>query len=124
MDKEKELKEENVKEIFNEKEDKDNKKEEFFEEKKDKKSTFSRVLNIFLWIVLFVWMGICLIDFFNTKSEKEPIFCLKKETTTYNDGKVYTCTGLGYKVINYRRTSFSGNEYGPFWSKDRTADNK
>lgn len=112
---------ESVKEIY---EGKDNKKEEFFEEKKDKKSLFSRIMNIVLWIILFAWMGICLVDFFNTKAGKSPVFCLKKETTTYNDGKVYTCTGLGYKIFNYRRTSFSGDEYGPFWSTDRTAETK
>ena len=40
------------------------KNEEFFDEKKDKKSTFQRVMNIILWVVLFIWMGICLVDFF------------------------------------------------------------
>jgi len=112
---------ESVKEIFDEKE---NKKEEFFNEKKDKRSLFNRIMNVILWIVLFAWMGVCLVDFFNVKAERKPVFCLKKETTTYSDGKVYTCTGLGYKIFNYRRTSFSGDEYGPFWSKDRTAEDK
>lgn len=112
---------ESVKEIFD---NKDNKKEEFFEEKKEKKSVVNRIINIVLWIVLFAWMAVCLVDFYNTKVGNEPVFCLKKETTTYSDGKVKTCTGLGYKIFNYRRTSFSGDEYGPFWSTDRTAENK
>ena len=94
--------------------------EEFFEEKKDKKSTFQRVMNIILWIVLFVWMAICLVDFFRAKTENEPIFCLHKETVDYEDGKVRICTGLGYKVFNYERASFKGIEYGPFWSSDRS----
>ena len=63
------------------------KDEEFFDEKKDKKSTFNRVMNIILWIVLFV-----------------------------------SCTGLGYKIYHYERDSYKGIEYGPFWSKDRSAD--
>ena len=116
--------EESVKEIFEEKEEKKDKKEEFFNEKKDKKSLFNRIMNIVLWSIVFAWMGVCLVDFFNVKAERKPVFCLKKETTTYSDGKVYTCTGLGYKIFNYRRTSFSGDEYGPFWAKDRTADTK
>jgi len=116
--------EESVKEIFNEKENKKDGKDEFFNEKKDKKSLFNRIMNVILWIILFVWMGICLIDFFNTKTGREPVFCLKKETTTYSDGNVKTCTGLGYKIFNYRRTSFSGDQYGPFWSKDKSAENK
>lgn len=110
---------ESVKEIY---EGKDNKKEEFFEE--EKRSVVGRIINIFVWIILIAWVGICLFDFYNTKTGKKPVFCLKKETTTYNDGYVNTCTGLGYKIFNYRRTSFNGDEYGPFWSKDRTADKK
>ena len=94
--------------------------EEFFDEKKDEKSTFNKVMNIVLWVLLFVWMGICIVDFVRAKTNNDPIFCLWKDTTQYSDGKVRTCTGLGYKVINYERTSYSGVEYGPFWSKDRS----
>ncbi len=104
-------------------------KEEFYDEKKPKKekkekSMVSRVINVILWIVLFAWMGICLVDFFKTRSLSEPIFCLSKETTTYEDGKVYSCTGLGYKIYHYDRKSFSGYEYGPFWAKDRSTEQK
>ena len=111
--------EESVKEIYDKKNVKD---EEFFEAKKDKKSLFNRIMNIILWVVLIVWMAICLIDFYNAKTKKEPIFCLKRETVNYNDGTVDTCTGLGYKIFNYKRKSFKGIEYGPFWAKDRTAE--
>ena len=103
---------------------KDNENEEFFDEKKDKKSLFSRIMNVILWIVLFVWMGICLIDFYKTHQEEEPIFCLKKETVKYDDGTVDSCLGLGYKIYHYKRTSFNGIEYGPFWSKDRSNEKK
>ena len=96
------------------------KNEEFFDEKKDKKSTFQRVMNIILWVVLFIWMGICLVDFFRTRTENEPIFCLSKETVKYDDGQVRICTGLGYKVFHYERASYKGIEYGPFWSSDRS----
>ena len=107
----------------------ENENEEFFESKKEKKSLkkdekgkslFSRIMNVVLWIVLFVWMGICLIDFYKTHQQEDPMFCLKKETTTYKDGKVESCLGLGYKIYNYKRDSFTGIEYGPFWSKDRS----
>ncbi len=100
-------------------------KEEFFEEKKsrrdsDKKSMFSRIMNVVLWIVLFAWMGICLLDFYHVHQEEEPQFCLKKETTQYEDGTVDSCLGLGYKVYNYKRESYRAIEFGPFWSKDRS----
>ena len=99
-------------------------KEEFFDEKKNKKSLFNRIMNVILWIILFVWMGICLVDYFKTVSNKEPVMCINKQRITYSDGYVDECTGLGYKVYNYRRTSFSGNQYGPFWIKDKSADVK
>ena len=103
------------------KEEKKEEKEEFFNEKKSKKSLFNRIMNVVLWVVLFVWMGICLVDFFLTVNDKAPKMCLKQERITYSDGYVDKCTGLGYKVFNYRRASFSGNQYGPFWIKDRSA---
>lgn len=102
------------------------KDEEFFDEKKTKKdyerSTFSKIMNIVLWIVLLAWMAVCLIDFYNVHQEKDPKFCISKETIEYDDGTVESCLGLGYKVYQYNRESFSGIEFGPFWSKDRSAD--
>ena len=102
-------------------------KETFTDErpKKEKgESTFNKIMNVILWIVLLVWMAICLVDFYNTHQEKEPMFCLKKEVTKYDDGQVRSCLGLGYKVFHYERSSFRAIEFGPFWSKDRTAEEK
>ena len=73
------------------------KQEEFFDEKPKKEkgeSTFNKIMNVILWIILFAWMAICLIDFYNTSQEKEPKFCLKKEVTKYDDGEVRSCLGL------------------------------
>ena len=99
-------------------------KEEFFDKnEKTEASTFSKVMNVVLWIVLFAWIGICLIDFYNTHQQKDPLFCVfGKESTTYEDGRVDSCTGLGYKIYNYKRTCFTGVEYGPFWSKDSSVE--
>ena len=108
------------------KEVKEEVKEENFLDEKPKRekgeSTFNKIMNVILWIVLFAWMAICLIDFYNTHQEKEPMFCLKKEVTKYDDGQVRSCLGLGYKVFHYERSSFKAIEFGPFWSKDRTAE--
>ena len=102
------------------------KKEENFLDEKPKKewkdTAFYKVTNVILWIVLFVWMAICLVDFYQTHQEKEPMFCLKKEVTKYDDGNVRSCLGLGYKVYHYNRKSFKAIEFGPFWSKDRSAE--
>ena len=54
---------------------------------------------------------------------KLPFKIERNQIVLFNsDGNVATCTGLGYKIFNYRRTSFSGDEYGPFWATDRTAE--
>ena len=118
----KKVEDEVVNDVKNEEEENKKMKEEFFEEKKDKKSLFDRIMNVILWILLFVWMGICLIDFYKVHVDKDPMFCIKKETTKYEDGTVDSCLGLGYKIYNYKRTSFMGVEYGPFWSKDRSVE--
>lgn len=91
-------------------------------EEKDGKSLFSRIMNVVLWIVLFIWMGVCLIDFYNVHQEKEPMFCIKTGTNEYEDGNVDWCLGAGYKIYHYNRKSFKAIEFGPFWSKDRTAE--
>ena len=79
-------------------------------------------MNVVLWIVLFIWMGVCLIDFYNVHQEKEPMFCIKTGTNEYEDGNVDWCLGAGYKIYHYNRKSFKAIEFGPFWSKDRTAE--
>lgn len=112
----KEVKEEKKQEVVED--------DEFFDKKTKsdikEKSTFSRVMNVVLWVVLFAWMGVCLIDFYNVHKSKAPIFCISKKTTKYDDGTVDSCTGLGYKVYTYKRDSFKAIEFGPFWSKDRS----
>lgn len=85
-------------------------------------SIIKKVFNTVLWIILLIWIGICLFDFYNVNNKKEPMFCIKKETIKYSDGKVESCLGLGYKVYHYQRKSFNGIEFGPFWSKDRSIE--
>ena len=59
-------------------------------------------------------------DFYKTHKEEEPMFCIEKGTTKYDDGTVDWCLGAGYKIYHYKRNSFTGIEYGPFWLKDRS----
>lgn len=100
-------------------------KEDFLDEKKDKKeyekTMFYKVSNIILWIVFIIWAAICLTDFVRVRQLKEPAFCIKKQTTQYQDGVVDSCLGVGYKVYNYKRDSYRAVEFGPFWAKDRSA---
>jgi hypothetical protein len=84
------------------------------------KSTFQKVMNVVLWIILIVWMAVCLVDFYNVKQEKEPMFTFKNGTTKYSDGNVKWYLGAGYKIYKYNRSCYTAIEYGPFWSEDRS----
>ncbi len=98
------------------------KKKEEKEAKEERKERFNKIMNVILWIILIVWMCICLTDFFLVQKQKDPIFCIKRGTTKYDDGNVKWCLGPGYKTYDYNRSSFNGVQYGPFWIKD--ASNK
>lgn len=93
-------------------------REEFFDAKEDKESIVGKILNVILWIVLFVWMALCLVDFYKTHKKEEPLFTFKKYTQKYEDGEVTSYTGLGYKIYNYNRKCYNGVEFGPFWTQD------
>ena len=41
-------------------------KEELKEEKKE--SPFRKALSLFVWIVIFAWVGACLVDYFNVSN--------------------------------------------------------
>lgn len=103
-------------------EDKKEASSEFVEEESKAKEIFIKILNIVLWIVLFAWMAICLIDFFNVRNEKDPMFCISKDTIEYEDGNVDVCVGPGYKVFKYERDSYKGIEFTHLFAKDRSAD--
>lgn len=89
-------------------------------QEKEKKNIFVRILDKVLWLVLIAWIGICVVDYINVVNEKEPQFCIKKETITYDDGTVDVCRGAGYVTYHYQRKSYNGYEFGPFWTKDRS----
>lgn len=92
--------------------------------KKDKgeKSVLYKIVNAILWVVLFAWMIIVVIDFVHVRKEEEPQFCFSEKVIKYDDGTVTERTGLGYKVISYNRESLKAIEFGPFWIKDKTAE--
>lgn len=123
-------KEEEVEETSEEveKEERKEAEEEFFDKKKknkkekEEKSVFYRVTNFILWFVLIAWMIICLYDMYNVRKLKDPVFCITKHTETYKDGKVYSCTGPGYKVYQYKRNCYTAVEYVPFFFGDRSVD--
>jgi hypothetical protein len=89
--------------------------------RKKRKKLIFRILNILLWIILIIWAVMVVTDYININKEKDPKFCwFNEKTTEYEDGTVTECSGIGYKVIKYNRTSFKAIEFGPFWIKDRS----
>ncbi len=102
---------------MNEKEKKELLKQE--KKNKEERSLFQRILNIVLWIVVIAWMAVCVTDYIKVQIEKDPIFCIKKETIEYIDGNVYSCLGAGYKIYDYDRDTLKALEFGPFWLKEK-----
>lgn len=97
-------------------------KSQFFDAKEDKESIFLKVLSIVLWTAVFVWIAICLIDFYRTQKREEPLFTFKNDVIEYDDGHVDSYLGLGYRIYNYKRKCFDGFEFGPFWTKDKSIE--
>lgn len=95
-------------------------KNEVKNEVKTKKSIIGKIINVLLWILVLGWMAIVLLDFFAVNKQEEPRFCISQGETKYSDGYVKWCTGLGYKVYEYKRKCFDAIEFGPFWTKDRS----
>lgn len=94
-------------------------------QKKRGKRILSLIVNLLLWVILIGWVALVVMDYMHIQNEEQPQFCwFNQKTIEYKDGTVKECTGLGYKVINYDRSSFKAVEFGPFWIKDRTAQNK
>lgn len=94
-------------------------------QKKRGKKILSLIVNLLLWVILIGWVALVVMDYMHIQNEEQPQFCwFNQNTIEYKDGTVKECTGLGYKVINYDRSSFKAVEFGPFWIKDRTAQNK
>lgn len=87
------------------------------------KDILKKIFNILFWVFISILFVIWIVDFIQVKNNKDPIFCLKEETHQYDDGEVYECVGMGYKVFKYNRTSMEKQtEFGPFYTSLRTSD--
>ena len=76
--------------------------------------------NIFFWAcfacILVMWVN----DYVNTKSEKDPVFCIAKNEIKKENGTVEECIGAGYKVFKYNTPGLEGaREFGAFWITPR-----
>lgn len=88
------------------------------------RDTLKLIGSIAFWIVFLVLTFVWLVDFFRVSRESKPMFCIKNEVHEYKDGTVSECTGLGYKVYTYKRSSLGdGIEFGPFFAKMKQPKN-
>ena len=59
------------------------------------------VLKLVTLILFIVWVTIIFTDYYRTRNNKKPVFCLKETVHKYKDGETYECVGLGYKMFDY-----------------------
>lgn len=81
----------------------------------------SDTIKIVILSIVIIWIFCFFIDYFRARQSKKPLFCITQNTKTYDDGTVYSCTGMGYKMYKYERASIPTKlEFGPFFIKERT----
>ena len=85
------------------------------------KVTKGDIIKVIVLALVIIWIIIFFIDYFRARQSKTPIFFFFFETKEDDDGTVYSCTGLGYKMYKYDRSSINASiEFGPFFIKERT----
>ena len=95
------------------------------EVKKEKKNDVAitiikKVWDIIFWVAVLCLVAIWIADYAFVKQDKDPKFCIKKETITTEKGTIEACTGLGYKIYKYNTPGLDGaREFGPFWQDYR-----
>ena len=83
-----------------------------------------KIIHIILWILVIGWIAIIGFDFYQVSNKNDPKLCLNLVVKEYDDGNMYICTGLGYKVYKSTRTSVNFEYiFGPFWIKEPTPNN-
>lgn len=76
-----------------------------------------KVILIIVGILIMIWVGLIGFDYFRAGERKAPLIVVKKSEINYSDGPVTIYYSLGYKYIDYRRTTKNGYEFGGFWLK-------
>lgn len=77
-------------------------------------------LKIIVLVIFVVWVFIVFIDYFRTRQDEKPMFCISEKTYKYADGKTYECVGIGYKMYKYERDSINATEFGPIFIEQKT----
>ena len=80
-----------------------------------------KILGFIVFVIICVWVGLVVFDYYKAVNDKKLSFCIKEETKKYDDGTVYICTGLGYKFYKYDRDSVKATQFGPFFIEEKNS---
>lgn len=69
------------------------------------KSKIIAILKILVIIVVILWMGVFVTDYFRAQKGEKPFMCLKESTKENAKGSYYECVSLGYKFFEYKEVS-------------------
>ncbi len=69
-------------------------------------------LKIFVIVLILIWMGVFVTDYFRARDEKEPLVCLSKDTKDTSKATYYECVSFGYKYFRYQDKETQETSYG------------
>ncbi len=87
-----------------------------------KNNTDSKFIKYCISLIIIAWGFLVIIDYYMTKHDKDPLFCVSNVVIEEEDGYVTVCKGLGYKYYLYKKDSYSLKKFVPFWIKDSGED--
>lgn len=86
------------------------------------KKALGIIFKIVSILLVIIWVYFVASDYIKVQNGETPKYCLKEITKEYDDGTVYSCIGLGYKVFRYERESINAFEFGPFFIKEKLSE--
>lgn len=85
------------------------------------KERYNDIIKVVVLSVIIIWVICFGIDLIRARQNKWPLFCVKESIKNYEDGTVEICTGVGYKMYKYKRSSIPVTvQFGPFFMEERT----
>ncbi len=84
------------------------------------KNTLGIIFKALLLVLVVAWIGLIISEYIIYTKDLPMLVVVYEETLdNYDDGQVRIYYGLGYKRIEYDRTSIRGKEFGHFFIKVR-----
>ena len=83
------------------------------------RKTLGIIFKALLVGLVISWMGLIMVESYRYKKDLPMLVVLNKDVKNYEDGNVTIYYGLGYKKIEYQRTSIYGKEFGHIFIRVR-----